>query len=309
MPKVSVIIPTYNRAKYITRAIDSVLNQTYQDFEIIVVDDGSKDNTKEILTPYMNKIHYLWQENRGISAARNIAIQRATGEYIAFLDSDDVWLNNKLQIQVDILNKSFNIGLVHNKMIMLSEQGQKVGMKPKRESGKDFKELLEIGGDLPTSSVMVRRECFDKTGLFDENLPIMEDFEMWLRIAKEYDLYEIKDQHLAYYYRHDQQITRNRIKVFDGTVRLQKKILKIHKNVPKSSIKRKLYHNQYLLARAYYDEKNFSMAIKCLSQTILAYPLVGMTFYRSTDSVNDKIIKIFKPFAFCTLCLLKGLTK
>src|SRR5437868_7134370 len=100
MPKVSVIIPTYNRGKLITRAVNSVLNQTFNDFEIIIVDDGSKDETKNILMPYQNqkknRIKYFYQENRGISAARNRGIKESTGEYIAFLDSDDEWVSDKL---------------------------------------------------------------------------------------------------------------------------------------------------------------------------------------------------------------------
>src|SRR5690349_3602213 len=104
MPKVSVIIPTYNRAQFIARAVDSVLEQTYKDFEIIVIDDGSSDNTQEILKAYEGKIRYVYQQNKGISAARNRGIQEAKGEYIAFLDSDDVWKPEKLSVQVAILD-------------------------------------------------------------------------------------------------------------------------------------------------------------------------------------------------------------
>ena len=105
MPKVSVIIPTYNRSKYVTKAIDSVLAQTYRDFEIIVVDDGSTDNTKEVLKPYTDRIKYLYQENTGVSAARNAGIRAAGGQWIAFLDSDDEWLPEKLSIQMDYLSR------------------------------------------------------------------------------------------------------------------------------------------------------------------------------------------------------------
>ena len=100
MAKVSVIIPTYNRAEYVTHAIDSVLAQTYTDYEIIVVDDGSADNTKDVLLPYMDRIRYIYQENAGLSAARNTGIKAAKGDWIAFLDSDDEWLPGKLAVQM-----------------------------------------------------------------------------------------------------------------------------------------------------------------------------------------------------------------
>ena len=101
MPKVSVIIPTYNRAHYICETIDSILAQTYRDYEIIVVDDGSADNTRKVLQKYDGKVRYFYQKNRGPSAARNFGISQSQGEYIAFLDDDDLWTENKLELQID----------------------------------------------------------------------------------------------------------------------------------------------------------------------------------------------------------------
>ncbi|MBM2835200.1 MAG: glycosyl transferase [Candidatus Brocadiaceae bacterium] len=96
--QVSVVIPTYNRAPYVIMAIESVLAQSYQDYEIIVVDDGSTDGTRDVLEPYRDRIRYMYQDNKGVSAARNTGIQESRGEWIAFLDSDDEWLPNKLEI-------------------------------------------------------------------------------------------------------------------------------------------------------------------------------------------------------------------
>ncbi len=122
MPKVSVIIPTYNRARYITRAIDSVLAQTYKDWELIIVDDGSTDNTRDVVEPYLKdkRIRYVWQENRGVSAARNKGLDLAQGEYIAFLDSDDFYLPEKLMHSIEILDKYSNVVLVSSNSYVVS---------------------------------------------------------------------------------------------------------------------------------------------------------------------------------------------
>ena len=202
MPKVSVIIPTYNRASLISRAVDSVLAQTFKDYEVIIIDDGSKDNTKEVLESYTGRVKYIYQNNGGISVARNRGIEESNGKYIAFLDSDDYWAPEKLEMQAKILDENPKVGIVYVRMPIVNEKGEVLGMKPNGISGKNFQELLRVWGDLPTSSVMTRRECFDRVGVFDENLPPMEDIDMWLRIAHSYDLYEIEGKVLAYYFRH-----------------------------------------------------------------------------------------------------------
>src|SRR5665213_1595741 len=199
MPKISVLIPTYNRGAHIAQAIESVLAQTYPDYEIIVIDDGSTDNTQEILKNFEGKITSILQHNQGISKTRNRGIRESNGEYIAFLDSDDYWTSEKLAEQVEILDSHTKVGIVYVRMPIVNEQLEKIGMKPAGVSGKNFKELLEFWGDLPTSSIMVRRECFDKAGLFDTSLATMEDIDMWIRIAKFYDLHEIENKDIAYY--------------------------------------------------------------------------------------------------------------
>jgi len=210
-PKVSVIIPTYNRGQFIVQALESVLSQTFHDYEIVVIDDGSKDNTREILKRFESKIRPIYQDNQGISKTRNRGIKESFGEYIAFLDSDDYWTSDKLAQQVKILDSKPKVGIVYGRMPIINEQGERVGMKPAGVSGKNFKELLEVWGDLPTSSIMTRRECFEKAGLFDTSLATMEDIDMWIRIARHYDLFEIEDRILAYYRRHNQQITKDMI--------------------------------------------------------------------------------------------------
>lgn len=191
MPKVSVVIPTYNRAKYICEAIDSVLAQTYKDHEIIVIDDGSTDNTKELLNKYETKIKYIYQENKGISAARNAGIKVAKGEYIAFLDSDDLWLSEKLKVQVKALEENKEIGLVYSSMSRIDSSGKFWGMCPSTPAGDNCYDLLISESHYPTPTILVRKECFEKAGLFDETMKGIEDLDWCYRIIKFYKPYYI----------------------------------------------------------------------------------------------------------------------
>ncbi|MBU0477484.1 glycosyltransferase [bacterium] len=175
-PLVSVIIPTYNADKYIKEALESVFKQTYTNTEIIVIDDGSTDNTKEVLTPYLDRIQYIYKENGGPASARNLGIKMAKGEYIAFLDADDIWLKEKLETQIKEMNDG--IGLVGCK-------DHTINGRIKRTRNISYKELL-IKNVFSNSSVLVRRECIDRVGLFDERpeFKAVEDWDMWIRISK-----------------------------------------------------------------------------------------------------------------------------
>ncbi len=192
MFKVSIIIPTYNRANLLREAIDSVLAQTYQDFELLIVDDGSTDNTRDLATEYGNRVTYVFQENRGVSGTRNLGIRLSTGEYIAFLDSDDLWLPDKLERQVAIMDQNPDLLLCHTEEIWI-RRGVRVNPKKKHKkySGYIFQYCLPLCVISP-SSVMIRRTLCEKVGYFDENLPACEDYDLWLRVTKEYPVYFIE---------------------------------------------------------------------------------------------------------------------
>ena len=308
MPNVSVIIPTYNRAKLIKRAVDSVLAQTYNDYEIIIIDDGSTDGTQDILKDYHHSIRYIYKENEGISATRNRGIKEAKGKYLAFLDSDDQWFPDKLAVQVNLMEKNHNLGIVCSKMNILNGKGEKIGTKPEQKTGKNFRELLEIGGDLPTSTVMARKECFDKVGVFDELLPPMEDFEMWVRIASQYDIYTVPDKVFALYYRHDEQITSDKFKVYEGTVKLQKKFIKLFKHKPEfpaKAVKNKLALFAYVLSRMYYKDGRFNEAFSTLREAMANCPVIGAQFFEDKDSLAEKIIKLIKPCGYFPVCFIR----
>lgn len=185
IPKVSVVIPTYNQARFVVEAIESVLNQTFQDLKIIVVDDGSTDDTKEALKKFGSKICYIYQENQGDAAARNTGIRAAKGEFIAFLDHDDLWLPDKLSIQMDAFSKNKEIGLVYTDYVVFG-QGREPSKSDKvRYSGWVFNQLFKHIFIL-SSGVVYKKECFNNCGLFDETFSVSSDYDMWLRISAEY---------------------------------------------------------------------------------------------------------------------------
>jgi glycosyltransferase involved in cell wall biosynthesis len=305
MPKVSVIIPTYNREQFILRALNSVSKQSFTDYEIIVIDDGSKDNTRQLLGPYMDKLKYIYQENAGISAARNQGIQEAKGEYIAFLDSDDIWAPEKLEHQVKVLDTHKKVGIVYVRMPILNEKGVRVGMKPAGASGKNFKELLQIWGDLPTSSVLIRKECFIKVGGFDKTLTISEDTEMWLRISQYWDLYEIEGKELAFYYRHDQQVTKNKIKVYEGGLKTDLKVLDTYKEACSDLIIPRIITTQYMLAKEYYNNGNYTDALGNLFLTLKRRFIIGVYFFNENDRWSTKLLKLLKPYVFLIICSMR----
>ena len=208
MPKVSVIIPTYNRAEFLRNAIDSVLAQTYHDFELLVVDDGSTDQTRELVAGYGDQLIALFQANRGVSSARNLGIRAATGELVAFLDSDDAWLPEKLAWQVAIMDQHPDLQLCHTEEIWI-RRGVRVNPKKKHQkyAGYIFPYCLPLCVISP-SSVMLRRTLFETVGYFDENLPACEDYDLWLRITKDYCVYFIEQPLLLKYGGHPDQLSR-----------------------------------------------------------------------------------------------------
>lgn len=196
--KVSVIVPTYNRAHIITEAIDSILNQTFKDFELIIVDNYSSDNTESVVKSYSDKrIRYFKNQNNGlVSINRNYGIKKSCGEYIAFLDDDDLWLPEKLEKQVELLDLNKELGLVYSDIYIIGSNGDLREntyfhrIKPTR--GNAFNELLQ-GNFIPMLTVVIRREVLDKVGGFNPRYKICQDYDLWLRIAEHYPVDFIED--------------------------------------------------------------------------------------------------------------------
>jgi len=208
MPKISVIIPTYNRLELLKRSIDSIFNQTYKDFELIVVDDGSTDKTKEFCLND-NRIIYLHQENQGVSAARNSGIKISKGEWITFLDSDDEWLPNKLEKQMEYAKNNPNIKIIHSNEIWI-RNGVRVNekFKHKKMGGWIYKNSLPLCLISP-SVVIIKKELLDEVGVFDTSFTYAEDYDLWLRITPYYEIGFIEDSLIKKYGGHEDQLSRN----------------------------------------------------------------------------------------------------
>lgn len=176
-PKISVIIPVFNGERFIAEAIQSVLDQDYDPLEILVIDDGSTDGTKKVVELFNGKITLISQANQGVAAARNAGLQRATGELITFLDSDDIWVNTKLKLQTRILNENPDVDVVFGMLLhtdFLSFDELKLIM-PGKEKG-----VLAIS----MGSSVIRKCVFDKTGLFDEEMMLGEDIDWFTRMRE-----------------------------------------------------------------------------------------------------------------------------
>ena len=195
MAAVGVIIPTFNRKQEVIRAVSSILSQSFTDFEIIVVDDGSSDGTKTALDQFRDRITYIAHTtNRGVSAARNTGIKQARDPFIAFLDSDDYWLAEKLAVQIDFFNHHPQALICQTDEIWI-RNGRRVNPKKRhlKPTGDIFNPCLKLCLVSP-SAVMLKRSLFDEVGLFDEDLPACEDYDLWLRISCRYPIYLIKQR-------------------------------------------------------------------------------------------------------------------
>ena len=195
MATVDVIIPSYNAAKYLPAAIESVISQTFDDWRIVIVDDGSKDNTAEVVAPFLDrlglKIRYIRQDNRGVSAARNNAIQASTAEFIALLDADDVWLPCRLSESLRVLIEEPQVGLTYGLITYIDPEGR-VGStwagNLANTEGRIAPYIYMRAVELPSPTITLRRKCIDDVGVFDESLQVSEDRDLWLRIALRYDV-------------------------------------------------------------------------------------------------------------------------
>jgi len=209
MPTVSVILPAYNQAQYLSDAVSSVLDGTYPDFEIAIIDDGSTDDTPIIAKRFTDpRVRYIYQENRGLAGARNTGIRNTTGKYIAYLDSDDLFTAEKLEILTKKFEAEPEFGLVAGQNILIGDDGTELDEIFDTPLPEDGAQLL-LGNPITVGSVLLRREWQEKAGFFDESLRSYEDWDMWLRLAKLGCKMGWVPKPVYYYRFHNAQMTRD----------------------------------------------------------------------------------------------------
>jgi glycosyltransferase involved in cell wall biosynthesis len=275
MPKVSVITPVFNGAGFIAETIESVLAQTFHDYEMIIIDDGSTDNTADVVKKFTakhpDKIRYIHQENGGPAKARNHGIKESHGEYIAFLDADDLWMPQRLSKSVEYLDRYHDVALTHARTIRINEKGNKLEtVKRATEylNGNIFKFLLLRKAHISCLTVMIRKTCLKETGMFDESTQCVavEDRDLWLRIAKKFKVGFIEDE-LGYYRVLSSSISRDPEKM------ITRKQYVIEKNCQDDLLKHLAMATVYReTADEFLGRKDFNKARKYYFESVKSFP-------------------------------------
>lgn len=263
MTKVSVVIATYNSMDYLPETLESVLRQTFTDFEVLLVDDGSLDSTVQWASGLVDpRIRFISQENHGVCVARNTGIAYARGEYVTFLDSDDLWEPTKLEKQVRCLENNPELGLVHTWLALIDERGNLTGrVLASNAEGDVWKQIVQKN-TVACSSTMVRRCCFEVAGVFDANLRVAEDWDMWIRLADRYKFGLIKEP-----------LVRYRQRINSKSKNYPARIKDFHQIIEKAfqSAPLELLH----LKEQSYGNVNLCVAWKCLQGTNKDYKMAN----------------------------------
>jgi GT2 family glycosyltransferase len=282
-PTVSVVLPTYNRAKTIAKSIESVLNQTFQNFELLIINDGSTDDTDQVLAGFEShpQIRIIRSHHVGCAAARNLGVRASRGQWIAFQDSDDLWLPQKLSVAIESLHAARpEVGVFYSDMLRIDSDGTSTyHHSPLIHSGrtidpqtKDF-QVWRIG----IQSTVIKRECFDKVGFFDETLPRYIDLDLFIRLAQVYPFQHCPQALVEYHYAAD-GITKNRHAKIIGRMRLLEKYKDLLNGYPAY-----VAHQYLLIALAYKESGNLPQSYLHLLRAFLAHPAAKRlwSYYKS----------------------------
>ncbi len=297
MPKISVIIPAYNAMNYLPETLESVFKQTFTDFEILIINDGSSDNLVEWVSQIADsRVKLISQVNQGVSAARNTGISNSQGEYIAFLDADDLWEPTKLEKQLNCLEANPKVGLAYTWTAFINQLSQPTGVSiVSHAEGNVWEEILVRDMISTGSSTMIRAECFDRVGLFDSNLSLGEDRDMWTRIAAIYPFAVIKES-LTLYRRHPQNTSKTNKKIIP---QLSQVIEKIFQNTPENLfyLKNRSYGwmNIFAAWTAIEEEKDYKQATFYRQQAVKQYPQLRLTSIYLRLSIAITMLALFGP--------------
>jgi glycosyltransferase involved in cell wall biosynthesis len=309
-PLVSVIIPVYNAEKYLKESLESVFSQTFQDFEIIAVDDGSTDKSIDVLNNYNHSIRLITQTNSGPARARNTGIKAAAGKYIALLDADDLWTSDKLRLQINYLEKRPDIGMVFADMLIfegadvivpsflesIADQELYKKILKQKDKIENFGSILLQCNVVPTGTVVIRKSCLKKTGLFDEDIYIVEDLEQWLKISMFTDVAFIP-KILKKKREHQTNISNEYFKVNIGIIKIVEKHREIFQDFYNKNRKfyRKLMSETYYdLGYNYFEMLDLEEAKSNFKKSITQYFSLSATIYLLSCYFNPGMIRWIK---------------
>lgn len=305
-PTVSVVIPTFNRSRYIVETLKSIANQTFKDFECLVIDDGSTDNTKEIVSEFCQKdsrfIYHLRPNTipKGANSCRNHGVSQSQGIFVSFCDDDDFWISEKLKFQIDVFNKNTNIYVVTGDIEYVDEKGVSTNIIKShwpKNHGYVFKNFL-IKNRTSMVTPMLRREVIENVGQFNTNFVIAEDWEFWRRVSYCYEFYSLKEV-LAYVRLHDGNISNTRKKsVFERFVlykNLTKSLLKWGETRFDFNDKKLISYTEWLIYRRLFANnlKDFNSKVKFLMSVLIndykdIFRLLKLFFMYNKDIRNKE---------------------
>lgn len=275
-PLVSVVIATYNMGQYLQQAIDSILQQTWSNLEVIVVDDGSTDNTPEVMQIYTQeqRLVYIRNSNQGQPKAKNCGIKRARGEFIAFCDADDLWEPFKLAVQMPFFSNPA-VGIVYSEVSNIDEHNNRYSREPNetRYTGKVTNQLL-IENFVPFGTAVIRKACIDKNGIFDEQFRMGIDWDLWLRYSLDWEFAYTPERTYIYRVWSGQMSTNYRGR-YDFAIRILNKFVDAHKDKLDRTYLRKAWADMHIRKGVVYahHEKKFLMPLKHILHGLLLDPL------------------------------------
>jgi glycosyltransferase involved in cell wall biosynthesis len=289
-PDVSVVVTCYNYAKYLDGCLGSVFAQTYEDYEVIVVDDGSTDETPEVMQKYtdMPKLGYIRQKNGGQARAKNRGIESARGRFIAFLDADDLWEPEKLSAQMTLFSNP-STGVVYSRARYIDTYGAPLRFQPSGQylmprSGRVSRWLF-MDNFVPFSSSVVRRECFNMYGVFDESLAMGIDWDLWLRLSVGFEFDFVDRPLLAYRVGHPGQMSKNLEVRQQCSDRIMDAFLRNNPGLIKRDVMREAYFYTFCNRGYYFRKINKMKSLKCYLGAIRQKPFNGMAYKRLVKNI------------------------
>ncbi len=280
-PLVSVVIPTYNRSAFLVEAVESVLAQTWEDLEIVVVDDGSTDSTQECVRKYKDKVRYLRKENGGPASARNVGVRLARGVYVSFLDSDDQCYPERIELQTDYLESHPEFAMVYSARSWMDADGQPLGVSSDGRhhlpAGEIFLDLFRANYVGSASAVQLRKCCFEKVGFFSESCVPCEDYDLWLRIASEYRIGSLNVP-LFRYRLHESGLHQNLRRRYSGYMTTLTNALrldywaKVDEKTKRKAVRRRFYEAYVSFGYGFFERRDLEMARHLFAKAVVIEP-------------------------------------